>query len=167
MAPDAIDVANQAMWGEEMLVLVDSLASDDFPEEPVSEEEPKINFNGFRQAFFEASEEANHREVSSLRLGIHNLESEVAPSMESLLAKFEEARDRLMLDRSACLEEISSDDSQLLLIGIRTSVVRKRCKRATQVPPIQPYTHMQQAVHEPPSALESPNHKKHREANSK
>ena len=58
----------EATWGMD---LIDSLVTEDFPEESVEEEAPKINFNGFRQAYFEASEESNQREVSSLRLGTH------------------------------------------------------------------------------------------------
>ena len=62
-------------WGEEMFTLIDSLAEEDStPEEPVEEEAPEIDyeegapkalthFSGFRQAFFEASQESNQRET--------------------------------------------------------------------------------------------------------
>ena len=100
--PDTIEGERRMMWDEEMFALVDSLAGvDSTPEEPAEEEAPtKINFNGFRQAFLEAADETNQRNDSSLRLGTHELRFEVTPSMESLLAKFEEAKGKVELDRS-------------------------------------------------------------------
>ena len=65
-------------WGEEMFALIDSLAVEDStPEEPVEEEAPEIDdeggapkamthFSGFRQAYFEASQESNQREARRL-----------------------------------------------------------------------------------------------------
>ena len=68
----------QMEWGEEMFALIDSLAGEDStPEEPVEEEAPEIDdeggapkamthFSGFRQAYFEASQESNQREARRL-----------------------------------------------------------------------------------------------------
>ena len=53
------------VWGNEMFELIDSLAKEDFAEEPVKEEAPQSNFKGFRQEYFKA------REESALRLGTY------------------------------------------------------------------------------------------------
>ena len=65
-------------WGGETFALIDSLAVEDStPEEPVEEEAPEIDdeggapkamthFSGFRQAYFEASQESNQREARRL-----------------------------------------------------------------------------------------------------
>ena len=65
-------------WGEEMFALIDSLAEEDStPEEPVEEEAQEIDyeegapqalthFSGFRDAFFEASQESQQREARRL-----------------------------------------------------------------------------------------------------
>ena len=110
VAPDAIEGERKLMWGDEMFDLIDSLAEKDFADEPVEEEAPKINFNGFRQAFFDGTDETDRRNDSSLRLGAHSLELEVAPSMESLMAKFEEARRKVVLERSAGVGEVIAID---------------------------------------------------------
>ena len=110
VAPDATEGERKLMWGGEMFDLIDSLAEKDVADEPVEEEAPKINFNGFRQAFFDAADEDYKRKDSSLRLGAHPLELEVAPSMESLLAKFEEARSKVVLERSAGVGEVIAID---------------------------------------------------------
>ena len=65
-------------WGEEMFASIDSLAEEDStPEEPVEEEAQEIDyeegapqalthFSGFRDAFFEASQESQQREARRL-----------------------------------------------------------------------------------------------------
>ena len=54
------------VWGDEMFELIDSLAMENFAEEPVEEEAPQSNFKGFRREYFEA------REESALRLGTYD-----------------------------------------------------------------------------------------------
>ena len=56
---------HQTMSWDDMMDTIESLAVEDFPNEPVEEEAPQSNFKGFRREYFEA------REESALRLGTY------------------------------------------------------------------------------------------------
>ena len=94
-------------WGEEMFVLIDSLAEEEraTPEEPVEEEAHEIDyeegapqalthFSGFRQAFFEASQESNRREARRLGWSEYEWSQEVIPDQGATAKSGEEYRPR-------------------------------------------------------------------------